>query len=401
MSWRDLRNARTAQLGNARFLVESGEAEFGRKTVLHRYPMRDRHYVEDLSRDTRTFTIEAYVIGADYMAARDAVIAEVERRGPHTLVHPYFGELQVDIVGRVRVQESTREGGMARITIPCIEAGELVFPSAAIATQEQVATLADSAIAAVEEEGAESFVVQRIPSFVPDAATDLVDGLVERMDEITNTITTLPDVVPQFLSALNELSVSASSLILAPATLAGKITDAIAQFNVIAARPQASLDVLKELFGFGDDLPVVNPMTPSRAQQADNQAAFTTLVQRAAVIEATRASASVAFDSYDTAVDTRDELIAALDAQAELADDDSVYYALTGLKAAMINDIAARGANLARIIERELNAPLPSLALAYDLYGDVELEEDVLTRNRVRDPLFVPSGATLEVLANV
>lgn len=400
MAWRDLRNSRPAQLGNARFLVLSGSAEFGRKTAVHEYPLRDKPFVEDLGRDTRQFSIEAYVIGADYMAARDALIAEIERAGPHRLVHPYFGEMRVDIIGKAHIEESTREGGMARISIPCIEAGELVFPSAAIATQDVVASQADAAVVAIQDDFAESFDVSGTPDFVSDSAESLVGDLTETMDDITRTITTLPDALPEFLATLNDVSVSVSSLILAPATLAGKITDAIAQFNVIAQRPEASLDILRDLFGFGADAQAVPTTTANRQAQARNQAAFFALVQRAAVVEAVRASATVAFTSYDDAVALRSELIEAVDALADVASDDAVYYALTKIKTAMINDITARGADLARVVQRQLRAPIPAIVLAYDLYGDLDLEADILARNSVRDPLFMPSAEPVEVLSN-
>lgn len=400
-AWRELRNARPAQLGNASFQVESDSAEFGRKTVLHTYPLRDKPFVEDLGRATRQFSIEAYLIGDDCYAQRDALIAVLESKGPHKLVHPSYGEMSVSIVQRARVDYTTREGGMVRVSFTCVEAGEISFPKASAATGEAVAEAANEALVAVEEEFTEAFEVASIPAFVPDAAIDLVDGFVDTVTDIAETIETVADAIPEFLASLNEISIAVSTLIQSPVVLAGKLLDAISQFNVITTRPQTSLDILKDLFGYGDDLPEVVANTPSRTQQKANQDVFTTLIKRVAIIEAVRASASIKFDSYDKAIETRGELIEAIDAQADAAEDDATYYALIALKTAMINDITERGANLARIVRRSLPVSIPSLTLSYDLYGDIANEPDLLSRNAIRDPLLLPSGEELEVLADV
>ena len=123
MSWAQA--YRGASFRGVPFQVVGHEGDFGRRTVTHEYPLRDKPYVEDLGRKARTLKIEALVIGADYMAARDRLLAAIEQPGPGRLVHPYLGELQVSVLG-VTLRESTAQGGMAGLSFECVESGELV-----------------------------------------------------------------------------------------------------------------------------------------------------------------------------------------------------------------------------------------------------------------------------------
>ena len=94
MSWKD--KLRPASYGGAPFKVQGHSADIaGREVQLHEYPGRDVPYPEDIRRKSKSFTIEAYVLGSDYMVARDRLIAECDRKGPRTLIHPYLGSLSV------------------------------------------------------------------------------------------------------------------------------------------------------------------------------------------------------------------------------------------------------------------------------------------------------------------
>ena len=43
---------------------------------------------------------------------------------------------------------------------------------------------------------------------------------------------------------------------------------------------------------------------------------------------------------------------------------------------------------------------MPSLALSYALYGNIDHSDEIVARNKVQHPGFVPGGIQLEVLAN-
>src|SRR4051812_46874435 len=89
--------------------VDKAEREIGRRTVTFTYPQRDTPFVEDLGLHPRVFSIDGYVGGrGDYFPERDALIAAIDTPGPGTLVHPYYGTLQVAVTG-CHIEELTTE----------------------------------------------------------------------------------------------------------------------------------------------------------------------------------------------------------------------------------------------------------------------------------------------------
>ena len=132
MSWRD--QLRAGSFRGAPFLIEHHAADVGRRIALHQYPLRDLPWAEDLGRRARQFRVECFVLGPDYMPARDALIAALEAPGAGTLVHPYYGSLQVVVAQAASVSESTEEGGVCRFTIPFAEAGKRTEPAASTDT---------------------------------------------------------------------------------------------------------------------------------------------------------------------------------------------------------------------------------------------------------------------------
>jgi prophage DNA circulation protein len=91
MSWRD--QLRPGSFRGAPFRIQGNDGEGGRRGALHEFPERDEPWFEDLGRAARRWTIEAIVIGENYLADLDALVAACEEKGPGTLVHPYRGTL--------------------------------------------------------------------------------------------------------------------------------------------------------------------------------------------------------------------------------------------------------------------------------------------------------------------
>ncbi|ABE45636.1 DNA circularization protein [Polaromonas sp. JS666] len=414
MSWLD--ELQLASFRGVPFFVDSAELGFGRRSVVHEYPLRDIPFVEDLGLKARSFTLEAYVLGADYMDARDALMDALAEPGPGRLVHPYQGEKTVSIVGDLKLRESTAEGGMARFTITCVESGELTFPSSDADTAALVELSADDAIAEIDADFAETFSIDGFPEYVASAAAELLGGALDALEAVAGSLPTLADAKATFAGALGDARTDLLALMQAPDSLASTLSGQIGSLVDLVALPGDSVAMLRGLFDFGDDAQLVPTTTPSRQQQADNQNAVIALVQRTAAVEAARSASRIefggAFQSGITvsgrqqyvgsgdAVALRDELAEQLDALAEVSSSDTVYDKLITVRAAMIRDITLRGADLARTVTVTPEATQPALVLAYGLYEDAGREAEIVTRNKVRHPGFVPGGQALEVLAD-
>ena len=127
----------------AQFHVEMTYKSSGRRNAVHEYPKRDDPYTEDMGRRAKRFQITAYVIGSNYQAARDALIAACEAEGPAMLVHPTMG-MMMSLCDTYHCHETRQEGGMARIEMMMVEAGTTPFTSSDLGTQNIAANASNN-----------------------------------------------------------------------------------------------------------------------------------------------------------------------------------------------------------------------------------------------------------------
>jgi prophage DNA circulation protein len=106
------------------------------------------------------------------------------------------------------------------------------------------------------------------------------------------------------------------------------------------------------------------------------------------------------YASFEDAVAARDRVLTAIDELADGTTDDDMYAALQELRADVAVAVPSEASSLPRIVTYTSPATVPSLVLAHRLYGTVELEEDLVARNRVRHPGFVVGGRELQVLSH-
>ncbi|MFP3944633.1 MAG: DNA circularization protein [Alphaproteobacteria bacterium] len=394
MTWRD--QLRPASFRGAAFFVQSHQAEAaGRRVQVHEYPLRDRPFAEDLGRQTRSFTFEAYVLGADYMAARDALIGACNRAGSGRLVHPYLGERTVACTG-CRVTESTAEGRMARLSLEFVEAGENTFPRGVPDTASQLGTQADTASAAAKESFEGRFSTAGWADFVADAAEALVKLLSE--DLIRAAGGTAGSGFSQAVKALSE---NARALGFDPAALAGEVQSAIAGLAAGSDSARRKTRRLLALPGFAETIGEPAGTTPSAKQIAANQAALISLTRRSAQAEAAALLDDADIGARQDLIELRDAFNGQFDAEEEAASergDDDAFEAAGGLRKAVMDEIARRIPFTPRLVDLTLPASEPALVTAYRLYDDIGREGEILARNHIRHPLFVPGGAELEVL---
>jgi len=402
MSWKD--SLLAGSFREVPFVTESTDGEIGRRTALHEFPLRDKPYAEDLGRKARRFSMTIYVIGADYMSARDALIAAFEEPGPGKLIHPYLGELTVTATEVRGPRESTREGGMARFSVTFAESGDKVFPKATADTTQAVDDDAQVTAYYTKREFSQNFDASS-PGYVMDNAQSLVSRVADKIDAVRRLIPSVPEMVTDFVDDLQSLAQSAESLIRAPADLAADIYGIVTDIANLPDRIERALDAYGQLADlFSDDRAVTETVSIGGVEsigltrQARNEIAINALVRRAAVVEAVRTTAGIEYESVDDAETDRDTLADRLDAEAELAGDDACFVAICDLRAAMVTDFTARGADLARVDTYTPAATLPALVIAQTIYGDATEADAIVTRNNIAHPGFVPGGESLEVL---
>lgn len=150
MSWFD--ELQQASFRGVPFGVRGGQSRFGRRSVPHQYPNRDKPYIEDLGRSMRNIHLMGFLVenslvygGGSAFAQRDAMVAAVETAGPGTLVHPTLGTLQVSIAdGGFGVEERWDQGRYFEISFTFLESGDRLFPSVSTASGSMLSSLADA-----------------------------------------------------------------------------------------------------------------------------------------------------------------------------------------------------------------------------------------------------------------
>ena len=397
MSWRD-QLLQASFRGVPFFIRYIEDLGLGRRPSITDFPFRDEPDIKDMGGQSKAYRFAAYVIGDDYMDKRDALLAALNQAGPGRLVHPYFGEIDVQM-GNCSALQSAEEAGMCRFSIECYRAGQArANPRVSVDTRVRVELSAEQLDAVIAETAGMQIDVSDAPNFVLEDATRIVDLATQTISDLSRQILSIPDAAGELAQALFGLAGSAATLILSPAALAGEISSALRLVVAAAETPRAAFELLMELTGFSDDEPAAPSTTPSRQRQAENQVGLVQLVRQVAYSQACAASAQMDYTSYDDARSVRDRLMTVADDLAESDIDDGVYSSLASLRAAVAQDIGARGADLARLVKLQLLDSVPALTLAWTLYGDATRADELVTRNALRDPFFVPAGVQLEVL---
>lgn len=383
MSWRE-RMGRGSFRG-AGFYLGNWERTGGRRGVTHEYPLRDQGFREDLGRSTRSFSVEGYVVGDDYLAARDALLDALEKSGPGEFVHPAYGTRRVAVTN-FRVRESnTDRAGWAQFSIEFEEtSAEPVQPTAAPDVQGKLR----STVAAARDSVIAEFLATYSPGVHLESIGDALRSATLAVNNMLETVSMEEQAVALLRSRVTAFTAAASSLASRPSDLVAGLVEMIS--GLTAGDP----------LGLYDFEPGPRPpgTTTNRRREQANFDALRRLVQRLAVVQAAALAIDATWDNYEAAVARRDAIAERLDDQAETAADDA-YPTLLQLRADLVKAVPGDGQGLQHLVEHTPVATVPSLVLAHQLYGDVEREADIVTRNRVSHPGFVVGGTPLEVLS--
>lgn len=419
---------RRASFRGVPFSVEDDDASFGRRVQLHEYPGRDKPYTEDLGRAARRLTINAYVIGNDYASLRDRLIAATETSGPGTLVHPHYGEMQGSINGSVRVSHSSSEGRMARISFEFVESGELSFPVAGIATARRLGQsggLLDDATAGMFSAFGLSGIADFIQNDVIDRAGAMLNGVSDAMRMVDSGVSAAMRLLQGDLSVILMPPSAASDFVLAlqkawraGSRLKGNTSDLVTMIktlsgvsidpglsprgiwrddsgSVVTQKKQSNLvaavirtTAIRAAVGAVTALP--QPRHIPTAEAGAQPRADIINVSHPALDGAQVVSSASPPPTWQDLSDIRAVLNAAIDQEQLRVSDDALFQQLTVVRADLNRDISARLAQAERTALRTPDDVLPALVLAAAWYDDAGRESDILTRNLIRHPGFVP-----------
>jgi prophage DNA circulation protein len=412
MTWRD--DLLPAQLNGLTFLYSEVSGKGGRRNVLFEYPGRDAPFIEDLGRRAKQYSVAAFLVGPNYHVDRDRLIDILDSGDALDFQHPYHGSMPVKLLGEYSYQETDQQGGMVSFTFTLVEAG-LVFPLIRVASPAQVARLAAIAADVVAKKtkfsllGAIGAVVSAITNGIGKANSALrkANGKIATglglIDNITGAI---QDFDKQLTTLLNSPQALMNKLLALKSAVMNLVKDFIpptVDVDVVTFTPSVA-DIALEAVLVMNAVEQVAEAIPTPTEQfslEEAALAAVDLVDKAGTaIYAAESLAAVEMESAAQALEVQTALVANFDGILATPDlDPEILEAMAALKAATVEHFSQLQQQLPNLTTYKPMQTMPSLVVAYELYADAEREAEIVLRNGIRHPGFLPGGVTLEVLA--
>lgn len=424
MAWKD--RLVDASFRGVPFKTEDESATAGRRVETHEFVNRDKPYTEDLGKATSRPKFSAYVIGDDCYEQRDRLIEALNKPGPGTLIHPAYGEMSVCVDGEINVSSSNSEGRMVRFDLRFVEAGELTYPTSGAATANTLVSSC-SAFDDCISNNFDQFGMDGMPDFVQngviDDATSMLGYVSDKMAMVDSGISDAARLLQGDISVLlpppssgkgfidqlqtmwrsgNRLSGNASDLYtmiknfsgitlgsdLAPRgvwkTDSQTTQNQKQQSNFVASAIRTT--AISEAAYAVTTLPAPAVTTSEQSQQSTGWPSVT----HPELNNAPDETAVVDVPTWDDLVDIRDTLNIAIEKELSRTSDDSLFLALRRVKSDLNNDIKNRLTQTQKTVVRTPDEVTPALVLAATWFDNAARESDIVRRNAVAHPGFVP-----------
>ena len=386
---------RRASFRGVPFGVFAANTSGGRRVVSHEYPQKDVPFVEDLGRKGKIYNIEAFVVGSDYMQQRQALEAALDAKGPGKLVHPYLGELSLQVAD-YSYMESRDDGGMAEFQITFWQTtANPIYPTTTNNSAGQTQTKAVTVNTAAQTTTAKVYSVsgQNQATVSANAQAVASDSVTLVGNGMKSGIATLTDQLDSFTRDLAQLSVDVQSLVTDPAQMIFRFQSILSRLTV-ALDPFKALSVYRRIFDsvtgyFGGK---AYGSSSSAVQIHSNDSALNQALQVSILSNMAYLAVMVDFQTRRQAEDTRNMLDALIESIIYGITDDDLYSEIVELRGLINASIPAEGAALKDEVSVPVLSPVPSLVLAYQIFGDVSNELDIVARNDVPNPFCVPAG---------
>lgn len=403
----------------------------GRRQPTYTLPFQDKGVLHsDLGREPREVRVEALLLGTDYRAQRDRLIAALEAAGPATLYTPETGSM-LCVIGkgsRAQVKRDQRMTNGVRVSFSVKE----TFDQPPQEPRVDTAAAAQSATAQARVDLASAFANPRtglktpiVSDFVKAAHLDVLDEVVSTLRGVNAEVSSVLSVPSGVESQINALEGQLSTLVTAPAVLFASISSvfeslADAAVSVLdldgedreardaslppGSRPlqpgQANTRALRTVGRLTDGHPDVPDIdTAERRDQAQGQRAIRRHVKALGVMHLGDAATETEYTSAVDAIAARDAIINAalsvIDSEPDL--ESTVAGSLRTATAALAAHLTATAGTLSTLTSHTPVDTLPAEVVAHKLYGDAERADGIVLRNSIARPLFVQGKVELEV----
>jgi prophage DNA circulation protein len=416
------------------FYFASDDESGGRGLVIHEFPNRDDPYIEDLGEDPRYFEGDAYVHGES--ADRAAVVFSemLATRGAGSLVVPIRGPVMVhcqsfrrrherDKLGYVAFQvKFVRDGAsFALISVPHL--ASLAFGAAGALVSEIAGVFAE-AVSVIDEA---DYVISAVTDTARDALlaidgarlSNLVD--LDISARLRDAIDEIFDLIPALIPRSGKVaSADLDAAYAAVARFEDRPTGVPAAVAPATAGPYAAGFAIAVLTrGLADAMPAetaersmrdlalahvsaraVAYPTAAAKRADDNKDAVARVARLAALTGFAEALTRRTYAARPDGVSARAEAAARFEEELESAGgaaNANLFVAIQDLRARVVEYLTRTITDLAPVITVEARLSMPSLWWAHRLYADPGRAGELVSRNRVQHPSYMPK--TFQALA--
>lgn len=387
------------------FGVQDIETTLGRRSVLHEYPMRSEPWSEDLGRKAREFSINAFIINRNDFANSKALASVLEDFDtPGTLVHPTLGAIQVSPT-TCRHRYSNQEGGVEYFSVSFTETLGNNFPNVSIDTQSFARGRVTKLLTDSRSFFSSKFKVAGYSDFIANAAIDKLKQFSIKFRGLVNFGSAKngnPTQYSKLIARLNDFTGNIPTLVYTPPELAEQINNLNRDLNSSFINDLAlAMLIQRRLWEYGDDFLVVVGTSAMRDVERVNQEQIILLVRNSVLAEMIRNASLMGFASAEDAIQIRDDIDNRAWGQLDtLADDfdDAIYTSLLTTLNSMIQDIKQRTITAKPTRTYLIKDPMPALKLAYQYLNDASRDSEIIARNNIINPLYIPANTRLKVV---
>jgi prophage DNA circulation protein len=394
------------------FFVEKDYEDGSRRIVEHEFPMRDDPFLEDLGEGVRHYEVDAYVASDAADADAASVIAICATRGPGALVLPAHGPVIVRCLTFQRNRSKDKHGflalqlkftreGVAGALVSVASLANLVFVTAESTALQAALSFAAATLTAGQ------------PNYVIDAAVNGIQNNAATLEAVRTSTRVDAETSAAQRVEIAAIFDAAGSVTETPAIGAGVYatqagTDTNSPAVDLAARIVASARDLSEAMPASEAIAtfeevfttaqvVIAPplyVTPGTLQEVANADAANQAIRLAALIGYSEAIARVALTDRPSAISLRANVAEHFEAELLVvnARDLDLAHAIMSLRDKVIDYLSRAVLDLAPVVTVESNLTMPSLFFAWRLYQDPNRSTEIVARNRVIHPSFMPQS---------
>lgn len=388
---------RTSYKGAA-FWVETDSERGSRRLVVHEFPNRDFPFVEDIGEGFREFTVTAYIANDRADTEGNALMNVCATRGAGILVLPTRGPVMVLCGDFTRNHDKDKLGYVA-FSLKFIREGF----SSALATVASLVNMifinAETAAATAAASYAATASIKNVPDYVQQSLQTNTEGALASLEAVRTS-----NIVEPTANAKQRDAIAAAYKDL-PEVLANEDVEAlevigktITDVSLALVENMSANSGLSAMAGIIDatpyqTLPRASSTSKWRDLEASNSQAPNTLLRIAAIIAYCEAIAAVKLSDRKSAITLRANVSNYFEEQLlELPSSEyALYGAMIKLRDATVDYLSRSIIDLAPVVRVIANAEMPSLFWAWRLYKDPNRSTELVERNRISHPSFMPT----------